>query len=370
MSYQVQFNKDDAFEDIKVIQVPKPLLSSDDEVLVKFILNPVNGSDIEVIRGINGLAPRNYPAVPGVSIYSLFNKPITNIFRLKELQGLKVLVKKLIEVIYISVYYQYNLIDFSLVKLGQRVVVLLDIEEGQAIGEGTWSSYRVYKQRVLFPVPENLSNEAAAQAIANPVTAYGLLDKLDAPKGEYIVQSAAASAHGRIFIQFAKARGLKTINLVRRKEQIVDLKTIGADEVLNTEDGTDIVEEIKRITNGKSAYGVIDAVGGDLALKLSQVVRDSGAIILYGFLSGFQVNVSGPDLLLRHINYTGFGFTKYFREVGKARYDEVISKVFELFANEVLPLNSKIFPLEKVSDALRQSLNRDKGEKVFLTHAQ
>ncbi|KXN68852.1 NAD(P)-binding protein [Conidiobolus coronatus NRRL 28638] len=337
MSYQVQFNKGDTFEDIKVVQVPKPVLKLDDEVLVKFILNSINGSDIEVIRGINGLAPRNYPAVPGFEGVARVESIGKNVDR---------------------------------VKVGQRVVVLLDIEEGQATGEGTWSSYRVYKQRVLFPVPDNVSNEAAAQAIANPVTAYGLLDKLDAPKGEYIVQSAAASAHGRIFIQFAKARGLKTINLVRREEQIADLKAIGADEVFNTEDGTDIVEEIKRITKGKGAYGVIDAVGGDLALKLSQVVRDNGTIILYGFLGGFQVNVSGPDLLLRHVNYTGFGFAKYFRDMGKAKYDEVISKVFELFANEVLPLNSKIFSLEDVSEALHQSLKPDKGEKVFLIHAQ
>jgi threonine dehydrogenase-like Zn-dependent dehydrogenase len=70
MSVQVQFNKDDKFEDIKVVEVPKPVLSADDEVLVKFILNPVNGSDIESILGVDGLAPLSYPVVPGVSIYS------------------------------------------------------------------------------------------------------------------------------------------------------------------------------------------------------------------------------------------------------------------------------------------------------------
>ncbi|KXN64915.1 NAD(P)-binding protein [Conidiobolus coronatus NRRL 28638] len=337
MPIQVQFNKDDKFEDIKVVEVPKPTLNADDEVLVKFILNPVNGSDIESILGVNGLAPVSYPATPGLEGVARVESVGKNVDR---------------------------------VKVGQRVVVLPDTEVNYIAAEGTWSTYRVYKQSILFPVPDNVSDEAAAQAIANPVTAYGLLDKLNAPKGEYIVQTAAASSLGRILIQFAKARGLKTINLVRRKEQIDDLKAIGADVVFSTEDGTDIVEEIKKITNEKGAYGALDAVGGRLALKLSQVVRDDGTIILYSLLGGEQVNVSGADLLLRHINYTGFLVTKHFADAGIEKYNEAVTKVFELFANEVKPLPGKRFPLEKVTDAINQSLIPNKGEKVFLVHAQ
>ncbi|KXN71459.1 NAD(P)-binding protein [Conidiobolus coronatus NRRL 28638] len=337
MSVQVQFNKDDKFEDIKVVEVPKPTLSADDEVLVKFILNPINGSDVESIQGLPGLAPSTYPAVPGFE----------GVARVEKIGK-----------------------DVSRVKVNQRVVVLPETGVNYIPAVGTWRTYGVYKQSILFPVPDNITDETAAQAIANPVTAYGLLDKLNAPKGEYIVQTAAASSLGRILIQFAKARGLKTINLVRRKEQIEELKSVGADEVFSTEDGTDIVEEIKRVTNGKGAYGVIDAVGGELGLKLSQVVRDDGTIILYGLLGGEKVNISSADLLLRHVNYTGFLFAKYFRDIGKDKFDEVVSKVFELLANEVKPLPGKSFSLEKITDALHQSLNPDKGEKIFLVHVQ
>jgi NADPH:quinone reductase-like Zn-dependent oxidoreductase len=71
MSVQVQFNKGDKFEDIKVVEVPKPNLNADTEVLVKFILNPINGSDVESIQGIPGIAPSTYPAVPGVSLFNI-----------------------------------------------------------------------------------------------------------------------------------------------------------------------------------------------------------------------------------------------------------------------------------------------------------
>jgi NADPH:quinone reductase-like Zn-dependent oxidoreductase len=71
MPVQVQFNKDDKFEDIKVIEVPKPNLNADTEVLVKFILSPVNSFDIGSIQGYPGVAPNTYPAVPGVSLINI-----------------------------------------------------------------------------------------------------------------------------------------------------------------------------------------------------------------------------------------------------------------------------------------------------------
>jgi NADPH:quinone reductase-like Zn-dependent oxidoreductase len=195
-----------------------------------------------------------------------------------------------------------------------------------------------------------------------------LLDKLNAPQDEYILQTAAGSVLGRVFIEFAKRRGIKTINLVRRKELVDELKAIGADEVLNTEDGTDIVEEIKRITNGKLAYGAIDAVGGELGLKISQGVRDDGHIFLYGALSGLDLQVSTTDLLFRNINYTGFWLSKYFKDSGKDKVLETIGKVFELLGGQVEPFTGTKYPLEKVSEAIEESLKPGRGGKVLLTH--
>ena len=39
----------------------------------------------------------------------------------------------------------------------------------------------------------------------------------------------------RQFIQLAKHKGIKTINLVRRAECVSELKSLGADEVINIE---------------------------------------------------------------------------------------------------------------------------------------
>ena len=59
------------------------------------------------------------------------------------------------------------------------------------------------------------------------VTAYGFLETLKVPPGEYLLQGAAGSTLGRQLIAMAKERGVKTINVVRRKEQVQELLDIG-----------------------------------------------------------------------------------------------------------------------------------------------
>src|SRR3546814_4665002 len=62
----------------------------------------------------------------------------------------------------------------------------------------------------------------------------GLLHTVNAPAGTYILQTAAASALGRMLIGTAKHKGLKTINIVRRNEHVAELKALGGDVVINS----------------------------------------------------------------------------------------------------------------------------------------
>lgn len=48
------------------------------------------------------------------------------------------------------------------------------------------------------------------------------------PKGEWLLQTAAGSTLGRQLIVLAQQRGVRTINIVRRKAQVQELLDIGA----------------------------------------------------------------------------------------------------------------------------------------------
>jgi trans-2-enoyl-CoA reductase len=61
----------------------------------------------------------------------------------------------------------------------------------------------------------------------NPVTAYGFLEIIQVPKGEYLLQQAANSVLGKELISMAQKQGTKTINLVRRHEVVHELKQLG-----------------------------------------------------------------------------------------------------------------------------------------------
>ncbi|KAL2653313.1 hypothetical protein R1flu_021441 [Riccia fluitans] len=117
------------------------------------------------------------------------------------------------------------------------------------------------------------SDESAAQFVVNPWTTIGMFRDLQIPKGEYLIQTAAGSVIGRQVIQLAKHKGIKTINLVRRHEQIAELEALGADEVMCYTSEEDVVSRVKNITGKKLAYGAVDCVGGEWTKTVTASVR-------------------------------------------------------------------------------------------------
>lgn len=61
----------------------------------------------------------------------------------------------------------------------------------------------------------------------NPMTVYGMLHEHNIPKGEYLLQTAATSVLARQMVDLAKHYGVNTINIVRRKEAVDELKQNG-----------------------------------------------------------------------------------------------------------------------------------------------
>ncbi|CAM6113723.1 unnamed protein product [Calypogeia fissa] len=125
---------------------------------------------------------------------------------------------------------------------GQRVYPFIP-EEGPRSVQGTWQDY-------ILAIPELMSYFMVREFLPHAV-------------GKYVVQSAAGSSLGLLFIQIAHHHGIKTINLVGRDDLKADLKGLGADEVINYAK-EDTVARVKEITGGGMAYGGFDCVGGSI----------------------------------------------------------------------------------------------------------
>jgi len=116
------------------------------------------------------------------------------------------------------------------VKPGDRVLLP---------GPGTWRERFKAPAKMVFALPAQVDPKQLAMLRVNPPTAYLMLHQFVAPKpGNWVIQNAANSGVGHCLIRLAHEEGLRTVNLVRRKELIAPLRAFGADVVLL--DGPDL----------------------------------------------------------------------------------------------------------------------------------
>jgi NADPH:quinone reductase-like Zn-dependent oxidoreductase len=249
-------------------------------------------------------------------------------------------------------------------KVGQRVTPFL--HHGTQLGEGSWQDYVEISEDAAWPVPDSVTDEAASQFVINPWTAYGVIEDLQVPKGEYLLQTAAGSVLGRHVIQMAKHYwGIKTINVVRRAEQKAELKALGADEVISSSD-EDVVSRVKEITHGKLVSGAIDAIGGEFTKTVGSCVRSGGTVFVYGALGGtFDATVRIFDLF-RGVKLLGWGLSNYIEE--QNRQTVFTREVGRLMEEKVVePLSGERFDLADIEEALKYSEKNTRGGKVLLT---
>ncbi|CAK9278513.1 unnamed protein product [Sphagnum jensenii] len=317
---QQNFDAKDPFAGLALVTKPVPK-AEPGRVVVRITLRPVNPTDLLSISS-------NTLRIPGSEGFGIVHEVG---------EGVTTVVK------------------------GQRVVPFL-VEE-RLKGEGSWQQYISLRQEFVWPVPDSISDVAAAQFIVNPWTVYGMLTDLKVPKGEYVLQTAAGSVLGRQFIQLAKHWGIKTINIVRRAEQKEELKALGADEVISTDEEEDVTTRVKEITGGKLAYAAVDAVAGTFTKQVAASVRDGGQVFIYGVLGGYDAIVGVGDLF-RGVHVAAWslfnGLTERFRE-----YIDEVSKLME--AKIIVPIAGETYDLADFQLAIKKSTEVARGGKVILT---
>ncbi|KAH9552111.1 hypothetical protein CY35_09G046800 [Sphagnum magellanicum] len=315
---QQNFDAKDPFAGLALVTKPVPK-AEPGHVVVRITLRPVNPTDLNSIR-LNRL---RIPGSEGFGIVHEVGEGVTTVAK------------------------------------GQRVVPFVGRERHK--GEGSWQQYFSLKQELVWPVPDSISDEAAAQFVVNPWTVYGILTDLKVPKGEYVLQTAAGSVLGRQLIQLAKHWGIKTINIVRRAEQKEELKALGADEVIST-DNEDVATRVKEITGGKLAYAAVDAVGGTLTKQVTASVRDGGQVFIYGALGGWDAIVGVGDLF-RGVRVAAWALPNSVSE----RFEEYIDEVSKLIeAKIIVPLVGETYDLADFQLAIKKSTEVARGGKVFL----
>jgi trans-2-enoyl-CoA reductase len=202
--------------------------------------------------------------------------------------------------------------------------------------------------------------------VVNPFTVACMLDEAAVPAGEYLLQTAAGSVLGRQVIQLARAAGIKTINTVRRREQVAELKALGADEVVCTAD-EDLVARVKEITGGRGAYAALDAVAGDGVEAVVASLRAGGTAFVYGAMAGLGLRASVVDILFRGCAVRGFWVTAWAAAAGTAKVHALAARLWaSMQAGVLTPYAGQVFDAADVKAALATATATARGGKVLL----
>jgi len=156
----------------------------------------------------------------------------------------------------------------TVAKLGPGVEGFSAGDQVFAMADNTYAELCVVKAAILAKVPKGLDLIQAAALPLVTTTGNQLLLATGIKAGQTVLIVGAAGNVGRSAAFTAKSRGATVIAGVL-KRQIDDAKTVGADQVVATDDDSAIV-------NLPSLNAVADTVGGRTAEKLIAKVKPGG----------------------------------------------------------------------------------------------
>ncbi|HZW95033.1 MAG TPA: quinone oxidoreductase [Candidatus Eremiobacteraceae bacterium] len=152
--------------------------------------------------------------------------------------------------------------------------------------QGAYAEYAAVAADRLVPIPQGVSDQQAAAAMLQGMTAqYLLYDAHPLKQGQTALIHAAAGGVGLLLVQMAHNIGARVIATVSTEEKAKMAQDAGADEIiLYTQ--ADFEAETKRLLVGKGVDVVYDSVGKTTFEKGLNVLRPRGMMVLFGGSSG------------------------------------------------------------------------------------
>ena len=293
-----------------------------DEVVVQMRAAPINPADLNAIEGKYPLRPQ-LPATPGF-------------------EGAGVIVDLGTEAKNLSV--------------GATVIL--------PHNTGTWREAVAAKASELVAVPPEIDAVQAAMLKINPMTAWRLLhDYVDLKRGDWLIQNAANSAAGRAVIQIAHELGFKSVNVVRRKELIEELRAEGGDVVLV--DGENLRDEVKVAVGGAPIRLGLNAVGGDSALAVANALAPGSTMVTFGAMSLQPLKIPNGLLIFKDLRFRGIWINKWYDNATMQERMDAFRQLFEMAKRGLLKAKvEKVYPLSEVNAAVAHAAQGKRSGKI------
>ncbi|WP_432175342.1 zinc-dependent alcohol dehydrogenase family protein [Streptomyces sp. Tue6028] len=309
------------------------------QALIRVKATPIHASDLHVLRGRYGFSAQ-FPAVGG------------NMECVGRIEALGP--------------------DTEGLNIGDRVVnAAIPAVPGPHVA-GTWQEYLVADVRRLLPVPDHLSDSDACQLAVNPLTALLLVTReLGVQPGEWLLQTAAGSTVGRLVIQLAGHLGIPTINVVRRRDAVEEIRALGGDEVICTAD-EDLAQRVAEIAGAAGVHKAVDCVAGPVGAQVSQALAPGGEVVVYGALSthrqtdpaALTIPLQARSVIYETKAVRGFWLNRWFGTASPEDALDALAEVRALVTDGVLSIPAgRPFPLERFTEAILLAETPARGAK-------
>src|SRR5882762_6400949 len=311
-------------EVIELNTIFEPALGEED-VLISLEAAPMNPSDFLFVRGIYGIRPA-FPSSLGAE----------GVGRVAKI-GSKV----------------------DVAVRSKRVLILPTYEQG------TWADEVVVPVRNIVPVSDEADPQQLSMIGINPATAYLLLNRyVSLMPGDWIGQTAANSAMGQYIIALAKLAGVKTLNVVRRKEAAEQVRQWGGDRVVLQ--GENIHKGIEEALDGKKLSLVLDTVGGTPVGELAKSLKPGGSVVVYAIQSAQFPAMPPKEFIYGGLSLHGFWLINWIRNAPRTEIQEIYQKLGNLVADGSLSAAVEhVYPLEQFKEAFKQSLQSNRNGKIL-----
>ena len=248
--------------------------------------------------------------------------------------------------------------DVSSIRVGDRVAWSHLL--------GSYAEYQAIAADRLVPIPVGISDQQAAGAMLQGMTAHYLAyDTYPLKRGETALLHAAAGGVGLLLVQMAHNLGARVIATVSTEEKATLARDAGADEIILYSE-TDFETETKQMTGGKGVDVVYDSVGKTTFEKGLNLLRPRGMMVLFGGSSGAVPALDPITLTQKGSLYlTRPSLGNYI-----ATREELVSRsgaVFAMMAAGKLKLRIEhIYPLAEAQRAHRELEGRKTTGKLLL----
>lgn len=306
------------------------------QIVLEMLGAPINPADINTVQGVYPIKPP-LPSVPG-------NEGVGRVLSIGS--------------------------DVKNVSVGDTVVPL-------EVGLGTWRTHGLFDASQWMKVSSKLGIAEAATLLTNPPTAYRMLkDFVSLNPGDVVIQNGANSACGQYVIQLCNAWNLTSVNVVRDRPNINDLKDsllkLGASHVLTEEE----LRSTSLFKSGglKAPKLALNCVGGQSGMEILRKLQTKGVHVTYGGMSRHPVTAPTSALIFKDVQLRGFWMSRWSKEnATSSERQKMFQEIIDLMlSGAVKAPTHKLLPFKDYEIPLKKTLDMKgfTGQKFIFTFSE